>query len=58
MQTMDMEYQKGIINFDYMRITLFLAITKLKLAFKVRNHLYPFNRSEGELKEAPSLSSI
>ena len=50
--------KKGIINFYKKRISLLLDITKLNLAFRVRNHLYPFNRIEGGLKEAPSLSAI
>ena len=50
--------KKVFLIFYKKRISLFLVITKLNLAFRARNHLYLFNRSEGELKEAPSLSSI
>ena len=50
--------KKGIIYFYKKRISLLLDITKLNLAFRVRNHLYLFNPIEGELKEAPSLSAI
>ena len=40
------------MNFYKKRISLLLVITKiLNLAFRVRNHLYLFNRSEGELKK-------
>ena len=45
MQIMDMEYKKK-------GISLLLVITKLNLAFRVRNHLYVFNLSEGELKRS------